>query len=189
MAPNVKVIVISSVSGGGKTTLIHEILKSHPNFEVAITSTSRAPRGKEEDGKHYYFLSPEEFEQSIQKDEFLEHAQVHGNFYGVPKKPVLDAIDSGKSVILNIDMQGMRSVKEKLGELVFTIFVLPPDLEQWEDRLRNRKTETEEQIRARLQQGALELEAAFEYDHRIINDELDKAVSDLEGILKKEGVV
>ncbi|MCB1174651.1 MAG: guanylate kinase [Leptospiraceae bacterium] len=184
-----RVIVISSVSGGGKTTLINKLREQFPDLRPAITATTRKPRPGELDGDHYYFYSKEAFEKQIAAGGFLEHAFVHGNHYGVPRPPVEAELQKGNSVILNIDVQGMRAVKEQLSDRVFTVFILPPDMDIWEERLRSRKTESEEQLKMRLQQGALELEAAFEYDYRIMNKDLNRAVQELIQVLRKEAVI
>jgi len=128
------VIVISSVSGGGKTTLIHRLLERSERLQVAITATTRAPRAGEVDAVHYYFYSEEEFQKKIERDEFIEHAFVHGNHYGVPLLPVLACLREGKSVILNIDVQGMITIKQKLNDSMISFFLQPPSLEIWEER-------------------------------------------------------
>lgn len=184
-----RIIVISSVSGGGKTTLINEVVKDYPDLYIAITATSRQPRKGEENGDHYFFYTQNEFQDGIQNNEFLEFAEVHGNYYGVPRGPVMENVEAGNSVILNIDVQGMRAVKNKLGKLVSSIFIMPPDLDVWEKRLRKRDTDTEEEIRKRLQQGVRELDAAFEYDYRLVNKDLGIAVQEMIEVMKKEGAI
>ncbi len=184
-----KVVVISSVSGGGKTTLIQELKKLHPHIHVAVTATSRGPREGEIPGDHYYFYEPERFRNMIEKGEFLEYAEVHGNLYGVPKGPVEERLKQGTPVILNIDVQGMRTVKQKLGAGVVTIFLIPPDEEVWEKRLRQRGSDPEEEIQRRLRIGREELARADDFDYRVLNDRLDRAVGEVESILRKEGIL
>ncbi len=182
-------IIISSVSGGGKTSLISRLTRDHTDLHVAVTATSRAPRANEVEGRHYYFFDAETFERKIAAGDFLEYARVHGNYYGVPAAPVEAMLAEGRSVILNIDVQGMRTVKERMGDRVMSIFLLPPDREVWEDRLRKRGTDTEEDIQLRLQQGIGEMAAADEYDYRITNDMLERATGEVSFILRQEGVV
>ena len=184
-----RLIIISSVSGGGKTSLISRLIRDHSDLHVAVTATSRAPRPNEVDGQHYYFYSPEEFERKIAAHEFLEFARVDGNYYGVPAAPVEKKLAEGISVILNIDVQGMRTIKERLGERVLSIFLLPPDRTVWEERLRKRGTDSEEDIELRLEQGIGEMAAADEYDYQVINDMLEKATGEVSFILRQEGVV
>ncbi len=185
-----RVIVISSVSGGGKTSLISRLIEKHgEHLHVAVTATSRSPRSNESDGIHYHFYSADEFKRKIAADELLEYAEVHGNFYGVPAAPVEAKLAGGISVILNIDYQGMRTVREKLGERVLTIFLLPPDRDVWEQRLRSRGTDSEADIQLRLQQGETEMKVANEYDYFVMNDILDRAVDEVVLILRKEGIL
>lgn len=184
-----RLIVISSVSGGGKTSLIRLLQRNHPELQVAITATSRTPRPEEVDGVHYYFYSPDEFKERLQRNEFLEHALVHGHYYGIPEGPVLEKLDAGFSVILNIDIQGRRTVKEKFADRMISIFLLPPDREIWEDRLRTRGTESEASIQVRLQQGLEEMQCAPEYDYRVTNDILERAAGEISFILEKEKII
>ena len=148
-----KVIVISSVSGGGKTTVIGELVRRHRELAVAITATSRPPRDGERDGEHYHFLSREEFEPKIEEGGFLEHATVHGNHYGVPMDQVEKRLQQGESIILNIDVQGMKTIRDRMKERALTIFLLPPDEKTWEERLRGRGTDSDEVILQRLDEG------------------------------------
>lgn len=182
-------IIISSVSGGGKTTIIKRLREMVPGIEVAVTATSRKPREGEVDGIHYYFYTKDEFEKKIQNNDFLEYALVYGDYKGVPADRLEQKLQSGISVILNIDVQGMRSVLERMHGDAITVFVLPPDNQTWEKRLRSRGTDSEEEIRRRLEHGLEEMEQASEYRYCITNDDLDRAVQELMDILKKEGVL
>lgn len=181
-----KAIVISSVSGGGKNTIVSNLTERNPSLSVCITATSRSPRPGEKHGKDYLFFSTEDFKEGIEKDEFLEYAEVHGNYYGVPEKEVLAAIEEGRSVILIIDIQGMRSVKSRLKEKALSVFLMPPDHEEWERRLRGRGTESEEQIVKRLERGKIEIAAAHEYDFVVVNDSVEECTARLEKILKEQ---
>jgi guanylate kinase len=184
-----RVIVISSVSGGGKTSIIRLLRRMHPDLHVAITGTSRPPRPGEAHGVDYYFFESAEFEKMILSDKFLEHALVHGNYYGVPAAQVNEMLAAGRSVILNIDVQGMRSVKRKLGSQVISFFILPPGVQEWEERLRNRRTDSEESIARRLNEGRHEMACAAEYDYRIINHILEDAAGEISAILSQENVL
>ena len=191
MNEKAKVIIISSVSGGGKNTIIKMLRESYPELSLAVTATTRAPRKGEIDGKDYYFYTQKKFQDYIQNGEkFLEYAKVHGNYYGVPAEPVLEKLRQGKRVILNIDVQGMESVKKKLGsDKVLSFFLLPPSPEVWEQRLRRRMTDTEEQIRKRLKQGAMEMKRIKEYDHVVINDALGETLKEFTKILKQKDLI
>lgn len=184
-----RVVVISSVSGGGKTSLIRLLVRNHPELWVAVTATSRAPRDEEIHGVDYFFYTEPEFQVHLKNKEFLEHAYVHGNHYGVPQGPVLEKLEQGRSVILNIDFQGMRTVRERLKDRVVSVFILPPNREEWENRLRSRATDSEEQIRRRLEQGELEMQVAPEYDYRVVNDVLERATGEVSAILESIGAV
>lgn len=189
MAVRGHAIVISSVSGGGKTSLIQMLTRVYPELKTVITATSRPIRTGERHGVHYFFLTRQEFEQRISRGEFLEHAYVHGNHYGVPLDQVQNHLGAGNSVILNIDVQGMRRVRELLPGEVLSIFLLPPGREEWERRLRGRGTDSEEVIQNRLAVGVQELEAAKEYDYRIVNDVLERAAGELSVLLRERGIL
>ena len=157
---------------------------------LAITATTRSPRKGERDGLDYYFHSPEQFEKQIQEKKLLEYAQVHGHYYGVPAEPVLKKLKQGTCVILNIDVQGMQTVKKKLGaEKILSFFLLPPSPEILEMRLRQRMTNTEEQIQYRLKQGQLEMQKVKDYDHVIVNDSLAETIEKFSEILKQERII
>ncbi len=181
------ILIISSVSGGGKTTIINELIKLFPNrFRVAITATTRSPRKNEIDGKHYYFLSHDKFQQMIQENQFIEYAKVHGNYYGIPNWELDKAIEEKKILILNIDYQGMRTIKKNYPYSVLSIFLMPPSKEIWLQRLKKRNTESEEELQIRIQEGEKEIQAAKEYDYIVINGELNECIHQIIDILKKE---
>lgn len=173
--------VISGSSGVGKGTVIREFLARHSDFKLSVSCTTRNPRPREIDGKDYFFVSKEAFEEYIKNDEFLEWAEFSGNFYGTRKKFVQDCLNNGENVILEIDTQGAFQIKEKMPEAVL-IFMLPPSFEVLEQRLRNRKTETEEAIQKRLAQVKREMECSYKFDYNLENDTIENAVQALEEI-------
>ena len=185
-----RIIIISSVSGGGKTTLINRLLEKEKSIDLAVTATSRLPREGEVNGIHYHFYSPGKFQRMIDNGEFAEYAIVHANYYGVPMESLNGPLRENKSVMLNIDVQGMRTIIEKSGkENVITIFLLPPDRKVWEERLRKRGSNTEEDIGIRLKEGLREMDQSNLYDHVVVNDDLEKAVDEVLAILRRENVL
>jgi len=181
---NGSIIIISAPSGGGKTTLINYISKELPFIKIVPTCTTRAKREGEVDGVDYIFLSEEEFKRRIDNDEFLEYALVHGRYYGTLKEVVFKELEKGYDVILNIDVQGMRSIKNKLAGKIelTTIFIIPPSIDELVIRLRKRG-ETEEEINRRLNSLKKELPQWKYYDYIIINDVLDLAKQNLKSII------
>ncbi|MBQ6516374.1 guanylate kinase [bacterium] len=173
--------VISGSSGVGKGTVIREFLAKHQNFKLSVSCTTRAPRPREVDGKDYFFISRETFDEYVKNDEFIEHAEFSGNCYGTRKKFVQACLDKGENVILEIDTQGAFQIKEKMPEAVL-IFMVPPSFEILEQRLRNRGTETEEAIQKRLAQVKREMESSYKFDYTLENDTIENAVSALEEI-------
>lgn len=185
-----KILVISSVSGGGKNTVIREILKLYPkDFYLGITATTRSKREGEIPGKDYYFLSKEEFMDMIQKNQFLEYAIVHNNYYGVPISEIQKSKEQNKNLILNIDYQGLRTIKQKINEKIVSIFLKPPNEEIWLERLKSRNTDSEEAIYIRVREGKKELEASKEYDYIVVNDKLEICIEEILNILKKENFI
>lgn len=178
-------IIISSPSGGGKGTLIKEILKSVPNIGYSVSLTTRAMREGETHGKDYFFVTKDEFLDSIGRDEFLEFAEVHGNFYGTSAKQVENEIAKGKDVILEIDVQGAEIVRKKVSSCV-TIFILPPSFEVLRKRLTGRATETHENLSLRLQNSSDEVKHFRSFDYIVINNELETAINDLKSIIFAE---
>ena len=177
-------IVLSGPSGVGKGTIYSRLLKIMPDLKVSVSATTRHPRTGEKDGVHYYFMSKEEFAEKREHGEFLEWAETVGNYYGTPKTPVINTLAQGKDILLEIDVKGARQIKSAYPDCV-TIFVLPPSEEELEKRLRGRGTESDEQIAARLALAKSELAISGEFDHRIINDDLDKAVNEVKDIILK----
>jgi len=180
-----KLFVVSGSSGVGKNTLINQVLQRNSEIAFSISYTTREKRDGEVDGVNYFYVSKEEFKQSVLNDEFLEWAEFSGNYYGTKREAVKKTLSDGKDIILEIDTQGAIQVKDKMPESVL-IFISPPSYQDLEFRLRNRKTETEESIAKRLDFVKLEIRNSEYFDYRIVNDELEDAVNDLETIIQDE---
>jgi guanylate kinase len=182
------VYIISAPSGSGKSTLVNELLKLVPNLDFSISYTTRAPRGSEQNGKQYHFVSRDEFERMLGAGEFLEHAQVfgnHGNYYGTARRFLGEAEQKGHDLLLDIDVQGAQQVKEKQPGAV-SIFVLPPDRKTLEWRLRNRGEDAEEVIERRLVTASREIENYNKYNYILINDKLEESIQSLQAIVVAE---
>jgi guanylate kinase len=179
------VYIISAPSGSGKSTLVIELLKLVPDLDFSISYTTRAPRGSEQNGKQYHFVSREEFEQMIRNDEFLEHAQVHGNYYGTARRFLREAEEKKHDLLLDIDVQGAAQMKGKLPDAI-SIFVLPPDRKTLEWRLRKRSEDADEVITRRLITASREIENYDKYDFILINDLLAESIDSLEAIVLSE---
>ncbi len=182
---NKKLFVLSGSSGVGKGTVLKGFLEKNPNFMLSISCTTRAPRPGEVDGVNYFFISQQEFKNCIENNKFLEWAEFAGNFYGTKKKYINQCLAEGKDIILEIDTQGALQVKKQMPEAVL-IFICPPSYEALENRLRGRHTEDEATIQKRLQQVKIELERAEKFDYKIVNDNLDEAIKNLEEVIKGE---
>lgn len=178
-------IIISSPSGGGKGTLIKEILKTVTNIGYSVSYTTREMREGEENGRDYFFVSREEFEKLIENGEFLEYAEVHGNFYGTSKTQVNKDIENGRDVILEIDVQGAESIIQNFPEAV-SIFILPPSFEVLRARLTARATETNENLALRLNNSIGEVQKYSEFQYVVINDVVSQAVEELQTIILAE---
>ena len=176
-------VIISAPSGAGKTTLIQKLLINNPIFEFAISTTTRQKRANEEDGKNYYFITYDEFMRMVDSGEFLEWAKVHDNYYGTTKKEVDRIKANSKIPIFDVDVQGARSLRNKLHNVI-SVFIIPPSIQELEKRLRHRSTETEYQITVRLNNALSELREYANYDYIVVNDDLNNALDDLNAILK-----
>jgi guanylate kinase len=183
--------IISAPSGSGKTTLVNELRQYVPQLEFSISYTTRLPRGSEQDGREYRFISRGEFENMIERGEFLEYAQVFGNYYGTARSVLQHAKEQGHDLLLDIDVQGERQVKQRAPEAV-SIFVLPPSRTELESRLRKRSrsegVNSEETIRRRLDTARREIENYPNYDYILINDRLEESVDRLQAIVLGERV-
>ncbi|MEE0857856.1 MAG: guanylate kinase [Acutalibacteraceae bacterium] len=179
------IIVFSGPSGVGKGTVLNELLKDKDEFALSISATTRSPRKGEVDGVNYFFLSKEEFLNKVSSDSMLEYAQYCENFYGTPKAYVEENINSGKNVILEIDVQGALQVKKNKPEAV-SVFIMPPSIEVLEKRLRGRGTDEEEVIQKRLAIAINEIKQAEKYDYIVINDELNDCINDIKTIINAE---
>ena len=181
---NKKLFVISGCSGVGKGTVINEFMeRNSDDFILSVSCTTRNPRPNETNGVNYFFISKEEFEQNIKGGKFLEYANFAGNYYGTKKKYIQQKMDEGYNVLLEIDTQGALQVKEKMPESIL-IFIAPPSVEELEHRLRGRHTEDEETIQKRLAQVKIELERSQKYDYTVINDNIERAVEEIESIVR-----
>ena len=179
-------IVVSGPSGAGKDSIINEVLKKkETNAWVSISMTSRQPRGQEENGKDYFFVTREEFEENIQKGNLLEYAEYNGNYYGTPKHKIDEYLDKGIDVILIIEIQGALQIKELIPEALF-IFIMPPSMEELKKRLVNRGTDSEDKIISRFKTAYQEINEVTKYNYVVINDELDKATDKVSAILMAE---
>ena len=179
-----KLFVFSGPSASGKGTICRELLKE-PRTWLSVSLTTRQPREGEEHGVHYYFVTREEYDRTVEEDGFLEHAEIYGNAYGTPKRYALEHMAAGEDVILEIEMQGALQIKKAYPEAVL-IFVLPPSLEELVNRIRKRGSETEEQIAARMEKTLSEIELLPEYDYFLINDDLGEAIATAKAIMKAE---
>lgn len=177
-----KLFVISGPAGAGKGTLVNLIGQRLDTVWTSISATTRKPRGAEQEGVHYFFLSKEQFEETIQEGGFVEWACVHGNYYGTPVGPIQEHLDKGEAVILEIDVQGGFQVKEKFPDAVL-VFILPPSLEVLEARLRGRGTDSEESIQLRMKNAVDELAQAKSYDCTVVNDDLNRATEELAKVI------
>lgn len=178
-------IIISSPSGGGKGTIIREVLKSLPDVAYSISFTTRKIREGEENGREYFFISRAEFEDLVKRDEFLEYAEVHGNLYGTSKSQVNSELEKGRDIILEIDVQGAENVMRKFPSAV-SVFILPPSFNILRQRLIARGTETEETLALRLKNGFEEVQKFSSFQYVIVNDEIVQAVKNLETIILAE---
>ena len=179
------VFIISAPSGSGKSTLVNKIRHSVASLEFSISYTTRKPRGAERDGIEYFFVTRHEFEEMIARDEFLEHADVFGNYYGTARRFLRQAESDGKDLLLDIDVQGAEQIKAKIQNAV-SIFILPPNRNELEKRLRERGQDSEEAIERRLDNARREIEKYGKYDYILVNDDLELSEKGLKAVVLSE---
>ncbi|GAA0069447.1 guanylate kinase [Clostridium sardiniense] len=178
-------LVISGPSGAGKGTICKALLDKHKDIYLSVSATTREPRVGEVHGVNYFFKTKEEFLQKVEEGDFLEHAEVYGNYYGTPKSSVQKMLDEGRDVILEIDIQGALKVKENCEEGIF-IFILPPSMEELKQRIIKRGSETPESLMTRFKSAYKEINYISKYNYAVVNDEVDTAVAKLESIITAE---
>ncbi|NRP71098.1 Guanylate kinase [Ensifer psoraleae] len=179
-------LVISSPSGAGKSTIARNLLEADPELSISVSVTTRARRPSEIEGRHYFFKSIREFEALRATDSLLEWAEVHGNFYGTPRDAVEAAMAEGRDMLFDIDWQGAQQLQEKMGGDVVSIFILPPSMAELQSRLHRRAEDSEEVIATRLANSRAEIEHWREYDYIVVNDDLDRAFSAVRAIVEAE---
>ena len=179
MSKNGAILVLSGPSGAGKSSLIKKIEEKIGEFYFSISTTTRAMREGEKEGVHYHYVDKESFKQDIEAEHFLEYALVHGNYYGTSIKPVKEALQEGKIVIFDIDVQGHDAVQNRLGDITTSVFITTPTLRELKHRLTSRGTDTQEVIDARIEMATREVQRISEYDYLVINDDLDLAADEL----------
>jgi guanylate kinase len=176
------ILILSGPSGCGKSTLLKEVYKDITDYYFSISTTTRSIREGEKHGVDYYFVTKDEFEKDIEEGNFLEHANVHGNYYGTSLKPILEALQENKLVIFDIDVQGHKIVRKKLNEIITSVFITTPSLKELEFRLNNRSTDSQEVIQKRILNAQEEIKSFLKYDYLIINDNLKEASKQLVSI-------
>ncbi len=180
-----RVFVLSSPSGGGKTTVVEQLRRRMPDVVRSVSVTTRRPRLGERSGREYQFVSPAEFQRLVRAGGVLEWARVHDAYYATPRGPVLRALARGQNVILSIDVQGARQVRRGLGKRAVLVFLLPPSFDDLRKRLMRRSTDTPSAIRRRLAAAKRELACAAWYDHTVVNNELNRAVAEVQTIIRE----
>ena len=179
-------LVLSSPSGAGKTTLARGLLASDPNILMSISATTRARRPNEVEGRDYFFVSPDTFEDMAKTDAFLEHATVFDHRYGTPAAPVLDKLRAGGDILFDIDWQGTQQLKERAREDLVSVFVLPPTHDELERRLKARAQDSDDVVAKRMAKAASEISHWPEYDYVVVNRDMDRALSQIRSILEAE---
>lgn len=181
-----KVLIVSAPSGSGKSTIVNFLMKEHPEFRLAfsVSATSRPPRGQEQDGVDYYFLSAEEFRRHIEADDFLEYEEVYeGRFYGTLKSQVEEKLAAGKNVVFDVDVKGGINIKKYYGEAALSVFIQPPSVEALRERLIGRNTDEMGQIEQRLAKAEYEMSFASQFDRILVNDNLEVAKQEAVALL------
>ncbi|MEM1377547.1 MAG: guanylate kinase [Pseudomonadota bacterium] len=179
-------LVLSSPSGAGKSTIARNLLEQDQGFELSVSVTTRARRGSEIEGVHYHFIDEKTFIRMRDDDDFIEHAEVHGNYYATPRAPVEDAMQDGRDMLFDIDVQGGLQMMEKVRGDVVSIFILPPSMQELESRLKRRAEDAEDVIARRLVNARKEMEHWQDYDYVIVNDDLNKAFEAVQSIITAE---
>lgn len=179
-----KLVIFSAPSGSGKTTIVRELLKHFPQFEFSISATSRQPRGQEQNGIDYYFMTNEEFRQRVERDEFVEWEEVYaGTCYGTLKSEMERIWSKGNIIIFDVDVMGGINLKKLFGEDACSMFIMPPSVEELERRLRGRGTDSEETIQKRIAKAEFELSKSPEFDYTVVNDDLQVAIDEAKAII------
>ena len=178
-------LVLSSPSGGGKTTLANHLMQVFPKLKFSVSCTTRAKRPGELDGLHYYFITVDEFKTKIENGEFTEYEEIFGNFYGTLKVEIQRHIDDGNNVLFDVDVKGAISLKNAYPDSSYLVFITPPNIEILNERLKNRGTETEEQRLKRLARAETELKFKDQFDYVLINDDLETAIHEIEKVTQK----
>lgn len=178
-------LVVSGPSGAGKGTICKELISKNDDIKLSVSATTRKPRNGEVHGVNYFFIEKEKFEEMIDNGEFLEYAQIYDNFYGTPKAAIMECLENGQDVVLEIEMQGAKQIKEVYPEGVF-IFVLPPSLDELKNRIVGRGTETKEEIEKRFSCAFEEINQIVNYDYFVVNKDVTKSVKEVESIILAE---
>ena len=181
-------LVLSSPSGAGKTTISRALLAGDENLSMSVSATTRKPRPGEIEGRDYFFMEPVDFNLLVNKDELLEHAKVFGNYYGTPAAPVRDALAEGKDILFDIDWQGTQQLAQRAGDDLVSVFVLPPSTQALEKRLKSRAQDSDEVVAQRMSKASEEISHWREYDYVVVNDDVDRCISEVKAILLAERV-